>query len=296
MKQFLQGKYPVLIFSLLALLALLILASGLRDAAFQPGQPVGRAESTTIRVSVDRAIGQIVDVPIWRQIVFWLIVFVIVLLVSSLLSPELRKKLIMSFIRLAAFVLILLYIVKNNPGILAGLLNPPQLQGESGGPSAAENLPPPAFEPPHISSFLSYLITFGVILLVIAVVWLFSRWWARRQASLASLRSLDEIAAAARASLDDLDSGRDWDDAIIQCYARMSRVLSLKRGLRRAEAMTPAEFVSRLERAGLPLEPVQRLTRLFESVRYGARKSGQSEIEEARACLTSILNYCGESV
>jgi hypothetical protein len=51
-----------------------------------------------------------------------------------------------------------------------------------------------------------------------------------------------------------------------------------------------------LEKAGLPREPVNRLTRLFESVRYGARTSAQSDVDEAIACLTSILKYCGEAV
>jgi hypothetical protein len=75
----------------------------------------------------------------------------------------------------------------------------------------------------------------------------------------------------------------------------MSNVVNSKRGLQREHAMTPAEFASRLERAGLPREPVDRLTRLFESTRYGSHKSGTPEITEAVTCLTSILKYCGEA-
>jgi hypothetical protein len=69
----------------------------------------------------------------------------------------------------------------------------------------------------------------------------------------------------------------------------------MRRGLYREYAMTPAEFAVRLQSAGLPPEPVNRLTRLFESVRYGARISAQRDVDEAIACLTSILKYCGES-
>jgi hypothetical protein len=60
--------------------------------------------------------------------------------------------------------------------------------------------------------------------------------------------------------------------------------------------MTPSEFAARLEQAGLPAEPVQRLTRLFEKVRYGGLRSTPTEAEEAVACLRDILHACGESL
>jgi len=293
MKRAFQGKYPLLLFSLSVLLALILLAGELRNVTFRPGQIVGRAESRTIQIAVERTIASIVDVPVWKQVVFWIFIFLIVVLVSSLLSPELRKRLLLNFIRLAAFFIVLLFIMKNNPGLLAGLFNFPQgnAVAEAG---LIENLPP-VFQPPQISSLLLYLISFGILLLLIIAVFGFYRWWARRQAWQKSQRSLEELADAARASLDDLAAGHNWDDVIIQCYARMSHVVDARRGLHRANAMTPAEFAAWLIRAGLPREPVQRLTHLFEMVRYGARRSGQREIDEATGCLQAILAHCGEA-
>jgi hypothetical protein len=96
--------------------------------------------------------------------------------------------------------------------------------------------------------------------------------------------------------LRDLSSGADWADAITNCYVRMSEAVSSKRGLYRQAAMTPAEFARRLERAGLPSDPVRRLTRLFESVRYGAHKPARTEIDEAVVCLNAILHHCGEEM
>jgi hypothetical protein len=58
--------------------------------------------------------------------------------------------------------------------------------------------------------------------------------------------------------------------------------------------MTPEEFASHLTRSGLPSHAVQRLTRLFESVRYGARTAGDRERDEATSCLSEIVHYCGE--
>jgi hypothetical protein len=121
------------------------------------------------------------------------------------------------------------------------------------------------------------------------------RGWRKYQAS-RNEKPLDEIARIARSSLDDLTSGRNSTDVIINCYLRMSDVVSNTRQLHRDIAMTPHEFALRLERAGLPGDAVGRLTRLFEGVRYGDRKSGPKDVNEAVSCLKTILHYCGEPV
>jgi hypothetical protein len=90
--------------------------------------------------------------------------------------------------------------------------------------------------------------------------------------------------------------GTNSGDVIINCYLRMSDVVSDKRQLHRNAAMTPHEFALHLEQAGLPADAVTKLTRLFEGVRYGARRSGPQEINEAVSCLKTILHYCGEPV
>jgi hypothetical protein len=295
MRQFFHSRRWILFFSSLMLIAFVVLAGELKTAAFRPAQPLGRAESESIQFSVSKVMQQITEVPFWKQVIFWLTLFLIVLLVSSLLSPELRKRLILSFVRLAAFTLLLLYLIKHNPGLLEGLLPGGPHKGGEASTSMGLDIPPPIFEPPQISSVLSYFITFGIILLFLALLWGLSRWWRLQHMRPGAGQPLEEIAAAARSSLQDLYSGSDFEDAIITCYARMNRVVEARRGLYRDLAMTPAEFAARLEAAGLPREAVHRLTRLFESVRYGARRPGRGEIDEAAACLTSIVQYCGEA-
>jgi len=160
-----------------------------------------------------------------------------------------------------------------------------------------DSSPPPIFEPPQVSDWASYLITFGIILLAAFLFWRINHWWQLLKPMAKSPSPLDEIAEAARTSLRGLSSRHGSpQDRIIQCYADMTRVVDARRGLFREYAMTPAEFALRLENAGLPREPVSRLTRLFEAVRYGARTSTQDDIDEAVVCLTSILKYCGEVV
>jgi hypothetical protein len=124
-----------------------------------------------------------------------------------------------------------------------------------------------------------------------------NRWWVRQNELLALRRPLEELAEITRDSLRDLSlRNASYHDTIIQCYERMSRAVGVKRGLSREISMTPSEFVTRLEKAGLPHESVNRLTQLFETVRYGSQISEQREVDEAISCLTTILKYCGETV
>ena len=298
MRKRFEDKRWKLALAFLALVSLVLLVGALKTMDFRPAQPIGSSDSNARSVdlsTVATLLGEAAEVSFWRQIIFWGGLFVIVLLISSLLSPELRKQLIKTFLRFASFAIIFLYIIKNNPDILAGLFLQLSSFGETANVSPGQEIAPPVFRSPQIPSFLSFIITFVLILLGIALLWVLNYWWKKQKELISARQPLKEIADIARLSLKDLASGKDSKDAIIQCYERMSNVVSAKRGLHREYAMTPAEFASRLERAGLPREPLTRLTRLFESVRYGGYVSGAPEINEAVTCLTSILKYCGEA-
>jgi hypothetical protein len=294
MRSIFSQKRFILFLSFVALVLLLLLASALRDVDFQAGRALGRTESQTVQYSVEKTIREIVDVPLWKQALFWLLLFLLVLLVSSILSPELRKRIIRMFLVFAFSFWAIFYLLENKLLILPDLTMGGGLVPE--GAAADEILPLPAFTPPDLPNWVIYLISLSVIVALLTLTWGLSRWWQRINSLSISPESLDDLAAIAQSSLDDLAAGGDWDDVIVACYARMSEVIGRKRGLNRNAAMTPAEFARRLEQAGLPGLPVQRLTRLFESVRYGAKASSQNEIDEAVSCLTAILYSCGEPI
>ncbi len=239
-------------------------------------------------------VNQFVSVPLWKQAAFWILVMVLVVLAASLLSPELRKRFVRAILSFALTLFVLSYLLDNN------LITLPEVQLAPSSAVGADlqnegDLPqPPVFSPPEIPGWVNYLISLGVVLAFLGGTWLLLRWWQRLNRPYPPPDTLKDLASIARSSLRDLSSGGDWADAITNCYVRMSEVVSRTRGLYRQEAMTPAEFASRLERAGLPGDPVRRLTRLFEAVRYGARKPAKNEINEAVSCLNAILQYCGE--
>jgi hypothetical protein len=230
---------------------------------------------------------------LWKQVVLWVLLCILVILVGIMMSPEQRKRLFQFFIRTTLTLVGLYYLMKRYGADLFAALN---VQGAALTDPAnpVDIAPAPVFEPPAPSSTTSSLISFAFALAFVIAAYLVYRAW--KKYSDANRSPLQEIAHIARSSLRDISSGRDSTDVIINCYLRMADIVADKRQLQRDEAMTPQEFAMRLERAGLPGDAVRRLTRLFEMVRYGDRRSGPIEVNEAVSCLNTILQYCGETI
>ncbi len=291
MRSLFENKRLIVLLAILALGALTVLAISLNQVPFREAQHFGHSEAdepqfTTVNVAQIWA-----EVPIWKQLFFWLFVSLLVILIGLLLSPEMRWRMFVIFVRVAV-TFWALYILFTRYG---DRLLPPQFSGSNGDPQGGATSPMPVFAPPEVSTTFSYLISFAAALLLLAVFWGIYRGW-QKYLLLSTRKPLEEIAQIARSSLDDLSSGRNSSDVIINCYLRMSDVVSHKRQLQREIAMTPREFAARLEQAGLPGDAVSQLTRLFEGVRYGDRKSGSKDVNEAVSCLKTILHYCGEPV
>ena len=295
MRSLLENKRLILVLAALALLALTVLAISLNDMPFRAAQHFGQDGTDKVSNVPQELITEWIEIPWWKQLGIWILMTILVILGSALLSPELRKQLIRRFIRMALTFWGLFYIFKNYrqyiPALNLDLAVKAPVQNNNGSTGI-----PAVFQPPHISPTFSYLISFGFALLALVVIWALYQSWQKYTAMLNSKAPLNEIAKIARSSLNDLSSGRNSSDVIINCYLRMSDAVFDKRQLHRADAMTPNEFALRLQQAGLPGDAVIRLTRLFETVRYGDRKSSPKDVNEAVSCLKTILNYCGEPV
>ena len=293
MRSFLENKRLILVFSIVALGALTVLAIGLSDVPFRGAQTFRREEDARALGAVPQnLINSMVNIPLWQQLSLWLLILIMVVLISMLLSPELRKRLILIIIRVGITYWALYIVFTRYREMLLGMGMRPTLQQPGG---ASDALPPPEFIPPQTISLASYLVSFGIAVLLVLLAWKLFKFWQEYTMSNASL-PLHKIARIARSSLNDLSSGRESTDVIMNCYFRMSDVVESKRNLSRGKSMTPAEFASRLEQGGLPSDAVYRLTRLFERVRYGGYRSGTPEVNEAVSCLTTILHHCGETV
>ena len=292
MRSLFENKRLILLLAVLALGALTVLAISLNAIPFRPGQRFVREEAALPPPPAAEVVDLTVNIPLWQQLMVWTLLSLLIVLIGLLLSPEARKRMLLLLIRVGFTMWAIYFLFKNygDQWLNFNLQRPdaPQLDGET-------VVPMPVFEAPQVSPAFSYMISFAFALVLLVVFWFlyrgFQRYTARNKPG-----PLDEIGKIARSSLHDLASGRNSSDVIINCYLRMSDVVSNKRQLHRDIAMTPHEFALRLEQSGLPGDAVTRLTRLFESVRYGDRKSGPKDVNEAVSCLKTILHYCGEPV
>jgi hypothetical protein len=294
MRSLLEKKSLVLFLSVLALGALTVLSVSLQGVSFGDAQPIGREQAEQAG-RPSQLLPPLTPEAMQSQVVLWVALIVLITLVGLLLSPEARKRMLRILLRVGFTGLALYLLFTRYPEMFEFL--DPESQGQGPRPSnvgAEQSLPPPVFTPPQETPWLSYAVSLLIILGLVFLMWRAYRMW--QAMNQRSSRSLQDLARIARASLHDISDGRETTDVIMNCYFRMSDAVADRKNLQRGSSMTPAEFASRLQEAGLPGEAVRRLTRLFEGVRYGQRKAGPKDINEAVACLTAILQYCGEPV
>jgi hypothetical protein len=231
------------------------------------------------------------DVRLLFTATLWIVL--IISAVGLVVSRSLRRYLIRM---LPLYVLygLLAYLIFSN--IQSCAVQP---EGSAGVPSgqeqaAAPPLPQQALpaRPEYIANppqWLVLTVSLALGLLVVGAIWLIVYRARKRPAS-----ELAQIAREAQTALAGLESGEDMRNAVLRCYAEMSRVLSQRRGVQRDKTVTPREFEVRLATAGLRDDHIRRLTRLFEMVRYGPRDPGEREEREAVACLQAIVAAYGE--
>jgi hypothetical protein len=292
MRSLFENKRLVIVFSVLTLGVLVLLSRGLHEIPFREGQSFAR-ETDRLRSVPIQIVNTITEIPLLAQVSMWVVVLCILLLIGMFMNAEWRKRLIRIAIRVgltywALFIVFQQYReMLNEMGVDVDALNGSVTTSTSTGET------PPAFATPQTIAIATYIVSFTVAILLIVLARKAYALW--NEFKTLDAQPLKKIAQIARSSIDDLTAGRESTDVIMNCYYRMSDVVSDKKNLDRSASMTPGEFAVRLEKAGLPSDAVRKLTRLFEGVRYGAHRSGPGEVREAVASLTAILDHCGES-
>ena len=276
----------VIVLSSLGVLMLVLLAASLQSMELKPAQVFfsddgNRSSIFSGFANLDRNVETLTLGEALMLVGGFLVLFVLML---ALLSPEARKRVLIMILRVGLTAWAIFYAInKFRPdGIF-------EVDSQAVGMEQAQEVvaTPPPYTPPVIPSWLIYFVSLFVVLFFVGIgFWMYRIFRPPKY-------QYQSLARAARTALKDLSAGRDWDDTVIQCYARMSEALGQERGLHRQQGMTPQEFASRLEQAGLPSDPVRRLTRLFEKARYGGRKSSREDVNEAVTCLTAILHAVG---
>jgi hypothetical protein len=276
-----------------ALLVIILLSAGLSKLDFQSGEPGNILGLLSLFLQNLTSIDSGSPPPIaednssveWIVPVFW--VMLIFSLAYALVSPKLRRQLL----RTLFFVVVLLLLADQISGRLQETDVASELEAGTGASESTDiDVPVP---PPFVSDPPNWFLVAVNVLLVLLIptaVWFFWRLLRPKPDTQALL------VQEAESALTDLEAGGDLRNVVLRCYAEMSQVLRRSRNIRRRKAMTPREFEQHLAELGLRDDHIQRLTQLFEGIRYGARTTGGRAEREAMDCLRAIVQAYGNTL
>lgn len=217
--------------------------------------------------------------------IFILIIFAVAMVVSDKIRTKVILNLLAAFAVALIFYLIFLLSVKENAREQGGEM----IRTGMGSTMAAEEPVPEIIEEiiePEIPESLSYLFSIITLLLfLIAALLLFRKIRALRIRK----DNNEDLKIITEKALHSFESGDDFPEIILRCYNDMVRHLSKETGIIRAVSMTPGEFQSLLLKEGLPRREIEKLTSLFERVRYGKELLSGQEEKEAEMCLKSVI-------
>jgi Domain of unknown function (DUF4129) len=279
-----SNKKAALRFFSLTAAAAIAIAAGLPSLRFDPGMPLPEAAADNSTVVLPGGNGG-VAIPVDK----FLVTVIVVILSAIVLLAAIRKimglnwkdlriflgKALIAVIGFSLFLLLLFNLFpRGTPYAPKPTVEPPQpVSIYEGEPMES---PPPA---------LLWIVAAVTAALVIALgLRLFTGKGEAR-------KRLDLVGLEAQAARLALLGGRDFKDAIVDCYRRMIVALQKERGIERNESMTAREFEGLLEGKGVPRESVHKLTLLFESARYGSEVPSPEAEGEAIRCLEAIERY-----
>ncbi len=201
-----------------------------------------------------------------------------VLVFASAITKEGRHNLIFAIIKALIFGLCFYYIAPHLAGLFSDIFFGNSLETVTNGELAPS---------PEMPDRFRMLVSLAIASLLTLLVWrLYKRF--RPKPSPPPI----DFTAQAQQSLDALDAGDDLRDTIIRCYRAM--LLQAKQAdlIADDQTATTLDFENTLISYGLPKHETERLTRLFEAVRYGSHKTSERERLEARDCLSTFIASC----
>lgn len=282
-----RKRYWLVLFAVLAVVAVVVLSSGLSTLELGAGRPLPRMPSAEEELAT--------PTPPSATRVVSLVLRVLLMVSAALLpfsiiyyifSPEARKRVLRDLITILSILLPLYFLYRARSDTLETFDEVPLAPGP---PAELPSVPEASFTADP-SQGLVLLANIGLALflatLLVGLAWIL--WRRRRRSSM----PLDKLAQEAEHAVQAIEAGADLRDTVTRCYFDMMQILKEERGIHRQRAMTPREFEAGLEKAGIPTTQVRRLTRLFEEVRYGNKQLGQREERQAVISLTSIVRFC----
>lgn len=266
--------------SILILMA--ILAASLPQLEFKPGMPLPRLEEGEVVVPVieSEPLAALSLNQFMSMLLGLLLTISLLYMVVKVLRGTSWKE-VFSILRIMLVIFLGLFF------ILVILLMMPR---ESGTQEMEMVLPTPK---PIVTAplgpvppLLLWIVGLGLLFLGILIAVLIIR------SSSKTPSTIDLLGFEAEKAWQDLRLGQNLKDVIIKCYWQMSLVLEKEQGVERKDFMTTGEFEQYLRSVGVPQDPIHRLTRLFETARYGRWQPNTTDEQDAIHSLEAILTYC----
>lgn len=266
---------------ILVVLAVLLSAPSLTGLQLQPGQPLpsGITEQTVTEQGSSPTQFEPSSFSLLKGILSLLFVLITLYLFFNLLLHLDWKRSILSVLFLLVLAFLLIVIPKPTFNTTPASSQSEGIPLESN-PVVAHT---PLTAPPQA---LVWVVIIGLAALIILGV----AWWMTHKRN--PVPAVDPIGAEAFIALRALESGEDLNNVLIRCYRQMSLILQQEQRFERAETMTAAEFERYLSGRGIPQEPIQQLTGLFEKARYSDLALDESDADIGWNCLTAISEHC----
>jgi hypothetical protein len=284
-------RIRVLIFAGAAIVALVLLSASLNSLEMSAGQNLSFEQISPKLFDPNiSSIGMRWLIALFRLIMIlcWIALpFYIFMLFKS---KEERKRFIRNMLLLALFFLLLYFFVnegfdKKLTQFGQGVLGTPKPGEAVASVQLLGYVPPPQW----VTTLTTIIIALVIALIAVGFVYFIWRQARNRKQLKEPLRNIEK---EAKAALDAIVGGADLRETIVRCYLQMIEALQVYRGINREKDITPHEFEQILEQRGMPSEPVQHLTKLFEDVRYGTFNPGRKDEQIAISSLTAIINAC----
>lgn len=276
-----SAKRRALNYLLLTVLITMLLAAALPQLELQNGLPLpARENSGTQTLVEEEKLSLSIKFSTFLKTVFsLLLILMLIYFVIKVRKKPVWKEMAQVLLRMAVMSLVVTAVFFSLANVQVTL-----------DPTEFEVLPTevkrvgPALEPlPPSLLWLVWAGLFGGVVLMVVILF---RW--RREPTWAAS---DPLTLEAEQAVQSIKAGQDLRGVIIHCYRQMSLILQKEQNVARAETMTAREFEALLGARGIPDAPVRRLTRLFETARYGAHPPGADEEQQAIECLSAIIQF-----
>jgi len=280
-----SAKRAVVVGAFVALACLLfLLIAGLNNLELLPGRPLPNlsqspeSERTASRPLATRPsdVSGLVVVLVAGGLAVGIAV--------SLLFRDFRRRLLKLLITACVLLLMLWFV---NPFARQPIPSSESSPAATASPDSAVGPSLPKAPPLRASNGLVILVAIGAAGLVTGlgfVVWRAARL---HLATRLGPGVLDELAEEAGKAAQAIQAGDDPRDAVLRCYKEMCAILAREGNVHDIDSLTPREFAVLLRAHGMGSAHADRLTWIFEEVRYGSRPSTPLAAE-AIACLEAV--------